>query len=114
MDQVEYLGYTGSVLSYNLYTYCEGNPVIYVDYSGEWMDIIIVGVVLFLSIIIIVITELVSINSENKKEAGDYFNQNAGSLPPSVSTISKGGSFGKYLAEDDPVGNILKINSIRW
>lgn len=37
MDQVEYLGYTGSVLSYNLYTYCEGNPVIYVDNMGTLM-----------------------------------------------------------------------------
>lgn len=59
------------------------------------------------------ITELVSINSENQIEDGYYFNQNAGSLPPSVSTISKGGYFGNYLAEDDPVGNILKISSIR-
>ena len=37
MDQIEYLGYTGSVLGYNLYTYCEGNPVIYVDYVGTIM-----------------------------------------------------------------------------
>ena len=35
MDDVDYLGASGSVLSYNLYSYCENNPVIRTDYSGN-------------------------------------------------------------------------------
>ena len=31
MDDVDYLGASGIVLSYNLYSYCENNPVIYSD-----------------------------------------------------------------------------------
>ena len=36
MDEVEYLGATSSILSYNLFTYCEGNPVNRVDSDGKW------------------------------------------------------------------------------
>ena len=35
MDEVEYLGASGSLLSYNLYSYCEGNPICYSDESGN-------------------------------------------------------------------------------
>ena len=35
MDEVEYLGASGSLLSYNLYSYCEGNPGNNVDPSGN-------------------------------------------------------------------------------
>ena len=35
MDEVEYLGASGSLLSYNLYSYCEGNPICYSDDSGN-------------------------------------------------------------------------------
>ena len=35
MDEVEYLGASGSLLSYNLYSYCEGNPVNNVDPNGN-------------------------------------------------------------------------------
>ncbi len=34
-DSTDYLGYTGTVLSFNLFSYCENNPVNYVDYSGK-------------------------------------------------------------------------------
>ena len=34
MDDIEYLGASGSVLSYNLYSYCENNPVVYSDSLG--------------------------------------------------------------------------------
>lgn len=41
MDQIEYLGASGSALSYNLYSYCENNPIIRADVSGEvWWVII--------------------------------------------------------------------------
>ena len=42
MDEIEYLGSTSTLLSYNLFTYCEGNPVNKVDSFGtwpEWLDI---------------------------------------------------------------------------
>ena len=41
MDQVEYLGYTGSVLGYNLYTYCEGNPIVNADFEGTDAQLIL-------------------------------------------------------------------------
>ena len=34
-DDVDYLGASGSVLSYNLYNYCENNPIIRVDSNGS-------------------------------------------------------------------------------
>ena len=34
MDDIEYLGASGSVLSYNLYSYCENNSVVYSDSLG--------------------------------------------------------------------------------
>ncbi|MCM1260953.1 MAG: RHS repeat-associated core domain-containing protein [Prevotella sp.] len=33
-DDLEYLGISGTTLSYNLYSYCENNPIIYSDYLG--------------------------------------------------------------------------------
>ena len=35
MDDVNYLGASGSVLSYNLYSYCENDPINKVDYNGN-------------------------------------------------------------------------------
>ena len=35
-DAVDYIGYSGEVLSYNLFAYCENNAVIYSDYSGSF------------------------------------------------------------------------------
>ena len=35
MDDIEYLGASGSVLSYNLYQYCENNPIYNVDEFGN-------------------------------------------------------------------------------
>ena len=34
MDDIEYLSASGSVLSYNLYSYCENNSVVYSDSLG--------------------------------------------------------------------------------
>ena len=34
MDDIEYLGESRSVLSYNLYSYCDNNSVVYSDSLG--------------------------------------------------------------------------------
>ena len=52
MDDISYLGASGTVLSYNLFSYCENNPVIRADYDGEiwWIIIpVIVGGLMGLS-----------------------------------------------------------------
>ena len=41
MDEIEYLGSTSTLLSYNLFTYCEGNPVIYGDNVGNARELLI-------------------------------------------------------------------------
>ena len=47
MDSVEYLGASGSILSLNLYAYCENNPIMYVDPTGydkeDWIIRFIFG-----------------------------------------------------------------------
>lgn len=41
MDEIEYLGATSTILSYNLFTYCEGNPVNRKDNNGSsWFSVI--------------------------------------------------------------------------
>lgn len=35
MDNISYLGASNTINSYNLFTYCEGNPVMFVDTSGK-------------------------------------------------------------------------------
>lgn len=46
-DEVEYLGSSGSVLSYNLYSYCNNNPVNSFDYNGNFaISIFIISLVI--------------------------------------------------------------------
>lgn len=43
-DESTYLGASGTVLGYNLFAYCENNPVNYEDPSGNWLIQLICGV----------------------------------------------------------------------
>ena len=45
MDQIEFLGASGSVLSYNLYSYCYGNPITQADDDGNFPVHIVAGVI---------------------------------------------------------------------
>ena len=49
MDEIEYLGATSTIQSYNLFTYCEGNPVNMVDPDGQF------GIASFVCLLTIVI-----------------------------------------------------------
>lgn len=59
MDEIEYLGATSTIQSYNLFAYCEGNPVNMVDPNGhlsklaEWL---IGGVCIVAAVALIVVT----------------------------------------------------------
>ena len=44
MDDISYLGASGTALSYNLFSYCENNPVNNVDYDGTWLERVVCGV----------------------------------------------------------------------
>lgn len=80
MDQVEYLGYTGSVLGYNLYTYCEGNPIMYVDYSGStpimWLFITVLSICIGLFVFSQVQDDLRELFAKNKKVKEPPINNN--------------------------------------
>ena len=45
MDDVNYLGASDNVLSYNLYNYCENNPIVHIDSEGNAAANIIGGIV---------------------------------------------------------------------
>ena len=45
MDDIDYLGASGSVLSYNLFSYCENNPVVHIDTEGNWLARVVCGVI---------------------------------------------------------------------
>ena len=50
-DIVEFLGASGSVISYNLFVYCYNNPIILIDSNGEaaaavLKTLLLVGVIL--------------------------------------------------------------------
>ena len=43
-DDVALLGVSGTALGYNLFAYCENNPVNHVDMTGEWLARVVGGV----------------------------------------------------------------------
>ena len=56
-DDVEFLGANGDVLSFNLFTYCDNNPVNKVDYNGnEPITLTIVGICFLVSALITLFT----------------------------------------------------------
>ena len=44
-DDIDFLGADEGLLSYNLFAYCENNPLKYADYSGTFLNTIIGGIV---------------------------------------------------------------------
>lgn len=43
MDDIDYLGASGSVLSYNLYSYCENNLVNNINSNGNYASSLILA-----------------------------------------------------------------------
>ena len=43
-DEATYLGASGTILGYNLFAYCENNPVNYEDPTGNWLIQVVCGV----------------------------------------------------------------------
>ena len=41
MDSVDYLGANGGTVGYNLYAYCSNNPVMFSDYTGHFMEVLL-------------------------------------------------------------------------
>ncbi len=59
MDQVEYLGASGTIHSFNLFTYCEGNPVVRIDSQGNFWEKIKQAIANIAIVILIAIVKIV-------------------------------------------------------
>jgi RHS repeat-associated protein len=64
-DDVEFLGATGTLLSYNLFGYCDNNPVNKVDYNGnEPITLTILGICFLVTALITLFTINLATNPE--------------------------------------------------
>ena len=77
MDEIEYLGATSTLLSYNLFTYCEGNPVNGVDPTGQVMFILLKHFVFMVLVTVLIptIVALVSSYMPDRKEEDEMDRQ---------------------------------------
>lgn len=99
MDEVEYLGASGTVLSANLYLYCENYPVIRVDYSGHAPTIVGFGFQFYINIswfgcgfeVVWYTNKQVSTNNQSRYIPYVYFFSEAGieSLSSKLSSLFK-------------------------
>ena len=54
MDDISYLGVSNTVHSYNLFTYCENNPIMYVDESGNSFVSVLITIVCIIFVVAVV------------------------------------------------------------
>ena len=71
MDEIEYLGATSTILSYNLFTYCEGNPVNSIDPNGQFTLILMTRFVFILLVTVLIPTVIAAVSSYIPKKDED-------------------------------------------
>lgn len=71
MDEIEYLGATSTLLSYNLFTYCEGNPVNCIDSNGQFALMEILHFVFIVMMVVLIPTVIATVSSYTPKKDED-------------------------------------------
>ena len=115
MDDIDYLGTSGSVLSYNLYSYCENNPICLYDKYGTDAQLILDysknGLVIVGHMALLIQDSddwwLIEYNGDTKKDAKVYvkrgkgrFGNNLGFKKALLSILGLGGWRTLYIKGD--------------
>lgn len=134
MDDISYLGASNTVHSYNLFTYCENNPIMYVDDSGNSFVSVLITIVCIIFVVAVVtfiiwffVSEIINLILGNlhlsESDTEDAVDDLANITQPSKFSTAgssgppeNGGSAGTIkisFADDDFFLQCLEFNSIK-